>query len=142
MIASINVVIGVIFILYEPLMKYRNRLKTAAGFGLLFISIGVILLTIGRVTFTSLAEKMESDQVLFYKEGIGATAKVYKDKSGDKYLSIDGFPVAGTTLEYHDNQKPLRHMPLQMRNVQSPRLKIKGYGDGGSTRCTTHNNLK
>jgi len=142
LIASINVVIGVIFILYEPLMKYRNRLKTAAGFGLLFVSTGVILLTIGRVTFTSLAEKMESDQVLFYKEGIGATAKVYEDRSGDKYLSIDGFPVAGTTLEYHDIQKALGHMPLLLSNVPSPRVNIIGFGAGGSSWGTTQYNVK
>ncbi|MFC2035601.1 fused MFS/spermidine synthase [Chloroflexota bacterium] len=132
LIAFINVVVGGILVLYEPLMKYRNKLKTVVVMGLLFVG-GAIFLTTSGITFTSDVERIESDEVLYYREGIGATAKVFRDKRGDKQLSIDGFPVAGTSLAAHDIQKALGNIPLLLNNVPSPRVMILGFGAGGTT---------
>ena len=141
LIASINVLIGGILILYEPLMKYKNKLITVVGLVLLFTFTGTIFLTIGRTTFTSAMEKT-SVETLYYKEGIGATVKVFKDERGDKQLSIDGYPVAGTKPAHHDIQKALGHFPLLLSNVASPSVNIIGFGAGGTSWGVMQYNVK
>jgi len=140
LIASINTVIGVIIILSEPLMKYRHKLGMIIGFGLSFVAMGVSFLSFGQFAFTSVNE--EASEVLYYKEGAAATVKVYRDELGDKNLSIDGFPVAGTSLGLHDIQKTLAHLPLLLSNVPSPRVLIIGFGAGGTSWGVTQHTVK
>ena len=142
LIASINVVIGGILILYEPLMRYKNKLKMVVGLGLLFVSIGVIFLTIGQITFSSRTERMEATEILYYKEGIGATVKVYKTELGNKTISIDGFPVAGTSSSMQDIQMALGHLPLLLSNAPSPSVNIIGFGAGGTSWGVMQYNVK
>jgi len=141
-IASINAVIGGILILHEPLMKYKNRMKTVVGLGLLFIIAGTVVLTNGKMTFTSYMEKLKSTEIRYYKEGIGATVKVLEDERGSKFLSIDGFPVAGTSFTSHDIQKALGHFPLLLSHVPSPRVGIIGFGAGGTSWAVMQYNVK
>jgi spermidine synthase len=133
LIAAVSVMVGGILILSDPLMIFRQRIAAVAGSGLLFISLGTFFLTTGAITLTSYTEKRESAEVLFYEEGIGATVKVFEDRSGDRVLSIDGFPVAGTSLVFDDTQKALGHLPLLLSNASSPSVNIIGFGAGGTS---------
>lgn len=133
LIAGINVVLGGVLILSEPLMKHKTRMTMVVGCGLLFIAVGTSFLTSGAITLTSYYEGIEGPEVLSYEEGIGGTVKVYRDKWGDKVLSINGFPVAGTGLEPQDAQKALAHLPLLLSSAPSPRVNIVGFGAGGTS---------
>ncbi|NIN63969.1 MAG: hypothetical protein GTO63_04485 [Anaerolineae bacterium] len=132
-IAGINVVIGVALILSEPLMTHRTRMGLAVGSGVVFVSMGAFYVTGGAITLTSYYEGVQSPEVLSYQEGIGGTVKVYRDRWGEKVLSVNGFPVAGTALEAHEIQKPLAHLPLLLSSVPSPRVNIIGFGTGGTS---------
>jgi spermidine synthase len=133
LIAAINVIIGCVLVLSEPGMQYRMRLVTVVGLGLLSGSVGTFYLTSGAIILTSYYEEIESPEVLSYEEGIGATVKVYDDRVGDRTLSVNGFPVAGTALTMQDIQRALAHLPLLLSNVPSPRVNIVGFGSGGTS---------
>ncbi len=133
LIAGINVILGGVLILSEPLMRYETRMKVVVGLGILLIGAGTFYLTRGAIPLTSYYEGIESPEVLSYEEGVGGTVKVYEDKWGDRVLSINGFPVAGTGLEPQDAQKALAHLPLLLSSVPSPRVNIVGFGAGGTS---------
>ncbi len=132
-IAAVNIVIGGTLIIYEPSMTGRMRWVAAGVSGLLLVSLGTLHRLFGELTSTSYYERMETAEILSYDEGIGATVKVFADTVGDKFLSIDGFPVAGTSLGMQGIQKPLGHLPLLLSNVPSPRVNIIGFGAGGTS---------
>jgi spermidine synthase len=132
-IATINVIIGGVLILSEPGMAYRMKLGTVGGLGLLFASLGTVYLTSGAIVLTSHYEEIESPHVLSYEEGVGATVKVYDDRFGTRTLSVNGFPVAGTSFTLEDAQRTLAHLPLLLSKVPSPRVNIIGFGAGGTS---------
>ena len=140
-IAGINVIIGGVLILSEPLMTYKTRMGMVVASGALFISMGTFYLTGGAIILTSYYEGVQSPEVLSYQEGIGGTVKVYRDKWGEKVLSVNGFPVAGTAIEAHEIQKPLAHLPLLLSAVPSPRVNIIGFGTGGTSWGVTQYNV-
>lgn len=142
LIAAINVIIGGVLILSEPAMTYKIKTGVVVGLGLLFSGVGTFYLTNGAITLTSYYEGIEGPEVLSYEEGIGATVKVYRDRFGDKALSINGFPVAGTALTMQDAQKALAHLPLLLSNVPSPRVNIIGFGAGGTSWGVMQYNVK
>ncbi|UCC83603.1 MAG: fused MFS/spermidine synthase, partial [Gemmatimonadota bacterium] len=133
LIAGINVIIGGVLILYEPLINNETRIKAVVGLGLLFLLFGTLYVTQGPTTLTSYYEGIEGPEVLSYEEGIGGTVKVYQDKWGERVLSINGFPVAGTGFEPQDAQKALAHLPLLLSNATSPSVNIVGFGAGGTS---------
>jgi spermidine synthase len=136
-IAAVNVAIGVVLILSEPRMIRRARLGLAVGSGAVFIGVGTMYATDGAIVLTSYYEGVEHPEVLSYQEGIGGTVKVYRDQLGEKVLSVNGFPVAGTALEAHEVQKPLAHLPLLLSTVSSPRVNVIGFGTGGTSWAMT-----
>jgi len=133
LIAGINIILGGVLIVFEPSMKYKIRMWMVGGLALLSVSVGIFYLTSGAIILTSYYEGIEGPEVLSYDEGIGGTVKVYRDKWGDKVLSINGFPVAGTGFEPQDAQKALAHLPLLLSNAPSPRVNIVGFGAGGTS---------
>jgi spermidine synthase len=136
-IAAVNVAIGVVLILSEPRMIRRARLGLAVGSGAVFIGVGTMYATDGAIVLTSYYEGVEHPEVLSYQEGIGGTVKVYRDQLGEKVVSVNGFPVAGTALEAHEVQKPLAHLPLLLSTVSSPRVNVIGFGTGGTSWAMT-----
>jgi len=133
LIAAINVVVGGVLFFSEPLIAYGTRLKAIVGLGLVSVCVAAFYVTAGATSLTSFYEGIESVEVLSYEEGIGGTVKVYRDLSGEKLLSVNGFPVAGTPLAAQDAQKPLAHLPMLLSNVPSPRVNIIGFGAGGTS---------
>jgi spermidine synthase len=141
-IAAINVVIGAVLVLSEPAMTDRIKMGAVVGLGLLFAGVGTFYLINGATTLTSYYEGIESPEVLSYEEGIGATVKVYDDRFGNRTLSVNGFPVAGTALTMQDIQRALAHLPLLLSDVPSPRVHIVGFGAGGTSWGVTQHNVK
>jgi spermidine synthase len=133
LIAGINVSLGGVLILSEPLMRYRAKLTLAVASGVVLVAGGTLYLARGAIPLASYYEAIEGPDVLSYQEGVGGTVKVYDDKWGDRVLSINGFPVAGTGFEPQDAQKALAHLPLLLSNVDSPRVNIVGFGAGGTS---------
>ncbi|MCG6955167.1 MAG: fused MFS/spermidine synthase [Gemmatimonadetes bacterium] len=134
LVAGVNVAIGAVLVLWEPGAGVGSRSRAAAlGGALVVLVAGAFFLTRGRMNLTSFIENMDADQVLSYREGVGATVKVFKDKNGAKYLSIDGFPVAGTSMGLYDAQKALGNLPLLLTSVPSPRVNFVGFGAGGAS---------
>jgi spermidine synthase len=141
-VAFISASIGALLILHEPSVRSARRWKAAAGLGLFVIVIGGAALTAGKVTFASPMEKLKDTKVLFYKEGVGATVKVIEEARGNKYVSIDGFPVAGTSFTAHDIQKALGHVPIFLSPVPFPSVNIIGFGAGGTSYAFTRHPVK
>jgi len=134
LVAGVNVAIGAVLVLWEPGAGVGSRSRAAALCGALMVLVaGAFFLTRGRMNLTSFIENMDAEEVLSYREGVGATVKVFKDKNGAKYLSIDGFPVAGTSLGLYDAQKILGNLPLLLSSVTSPRVNFVGFGAGGAS---------
>ncbi len=133
LVAAINAAIGVALVLAEPGMKAGTRTGLAAAGSLAFLAVGSPVLLGGGMTLTSYYEGLETDEVLYYDEGIGATVKVYRDIYGDRLISINGFPVAGEPPEYQDAQKALAHFPLLLSRAENPRVAIIGFGAGGTS---------
>ncbi len=133
-VAALNLVLGVVLIAFEPALPARTRMRVAGSLGIAVPLIGIVVVTQGGTThLTSYYEGVDRPEVLSYVEGVGATVKVYRDRVGDKTLSVNGFPVAGTGLAAHDAQKPLAHFPLLLTTVPRPTVAIIGFGAGGTS---------
>lgn len=137
LIATMNTIVGIALILAEPVMKYVNKLKMAIANGALVVTALVVLIFYGQLLFISPTERATMNNILYYEEDVGATVKVYQDVFLDKTLSIDGFPVAGTTQRHQDGQKSLGNMPLLLSKVDQPSVNIIGFGAGGSSWAAT-----
>jgi spermidine synthase len=137
MVATINATIGIALILAEPVMKYRNRIRMVVANGALIVTTLAVLMFYGQLIFISPTERTTMNNVLYYEEGADATVKVYQDIFLDKTLSIDGFPVAGTTRRHQDGQKSLGNIPLLLSQVDQPSVNIIGFGAGGSSWAAT-----
>ncbi len=142
LIAVITVLLGGVLLASEPAMALRIKIRALAGLGLLFSGVGALYLTNGARTFTSYYEGIEGPEVLFYKEGIGGTVKAYRDRFGNKSLSVNGFPVAGTGLATQDPQLALAHLPLLLSHAPAPRVNIIGFGAGGTSWGVMQYNVK
>jgi spermidine synthase len=132
-IAAINVIVGAVLILSEPLMVYKARVTMAVGSGVVFLGMGAVNVPDGSTVLASHWETAVDPEVLSYREGIGGTVKVYRDRWGEKVLSVNGFPVAGTAIEAYEIQMPLAHLPLLLSTVPNPRVNIIGFGTGGTS---------
>jgi spermidine synthase len=132
-VSALNTCVGIALILFDQVTARRTRLFTVVGSGAVFLALGALFLRESALSLTSYTERIDSAEVLSYEEGIGATVKVFRDHYGDKLLSINGFPVAGTPLGLHDAQKPLAHLPLLLSPVPSPKVNLIGFGAGGAS---------
>jgi spermidine synthase len=133
-VGAISVALGGVLMFAEPSVGYGARIKMVSGVAVLLVVGGAVYATFSRAMYlTSYYEGVDRPRVLSYTEGIGATVKVYRDRLGNKAVSVNGFPVAGTALAAHDAQKPLAHFPMLLNSVPSPRVNIVGFGAGGTS---------
>jgi spermidine synthase len=133
LVAAVNAAMGVALLLADPVASARRRWATALVPGAAFVGLAAYYLGAGAAPLASYYERLESAEVLSYDEGVGSTVKVFLDRRGDKFLSIDGFPVAGTSPGMQDAQKSLAHVPMLLAPVTSPRVNIIGFGSGGTS---------
>lgn len=133
-VASVlSMVLGVALFLVEPALRGRAGAKGA--FGLATVAVGAVALWAARdpLVLTSFKERVDEGEVLFYEEGVGSTVKVFRDPEGDKLVSIDGFPVAGTSLDMLDAQQTLGNIPMLLSDVPGARVNLIGFGAGGAS---------
>ncbi len=138
LIAALSIVLGGVLLFAEPAIGSGARIKTVSGLALILVVGGGIYATQDRAIYlTSYYEGVDRPQVLSYTEGVGATVKVFRDRLGNKALSVNGFPVAGTALAARDAQGPLAHFPMLLSAVPAPRVNIIGFGAGGTAWAIT-----
>ena len=132
-IAALSVLIGVVLLLAEPALVGRLVAKAVIAASVILVFAAASRLAAGDLVLASYRERADGAEVLSYQEGIGSTVKVFRDKRGEKVLSIDGFPVAGTTRGMLDAQQSLGNLPLLLSNAPSPRVNLIGFGAGGAS---------
>jgi spermidine synthase len=133
LVAALNALVGVVAVLGDPFTPSSTRKGLALGLGSAFALVAGGQLASRAEPLRSFYERMEVVDVLSYEEGVGSTVKVFADVRGDKFVSIDGFPVAGTSAGMQDAQKSLAHVPMLLTPVDSPRVNIIGFGSGGTS---------
>ena len=133
LVAGVSVALGAVLVLSDPTTSPSGRIRALGASGLVTAAAGALWLSIGRAPLTSYIESMDAHEVLAYDESVGATVKVFADTLGQRYVSIDGFPVAGTSLGLLDAQKSLSALPMLLTPVDSPRVNIVGFGAGGTS---------
>lgn len=132
-IAALSTVIGIMLFWVEPALQGRRTAKAVIAVCVVLLFAALSRFTAQQLVLASYRERADGTDVLFYREGIGSTVKVFRDKRGDKVLSIDGFPVAGTTQGMRDAQETLGNYPLLLSSVPSPRVNLIGFGAGGAS---------
>jgi len=137
LVSGASALIGLVLIWNEGFVVYANKLKTAGALALPFIITMALLFSQSGSVFSSTVERSRPHQILYYREGASATVKVYQDIFATRTISIDGFPVAGTTIRHLDAQKSLGHFPILLSSVDNPNIAIIGFGAGGSTWAST-----
>jgi spermidine synthase len=132
-VATASTALGLVVLLADPVVQGRRRARALIGVGGGLVFVVLSQLSAHRLVLASYRERADGTGVLFYQEGIGSTVKVFRDKRGDKVLSIDGFPVAGTTPGMRDAQETLGNYPMLLSAVPSPRVNLIGFGAGGAS---------
>lgn len=133
LVAALSVAVGTVLLYKEPLLERGVRMAAVAGVAVVALGVGTYYVVRGPTILTSYYESVEQARVLSYAEGVGATVKVYVDDLGDRVLSVNGFPVAGTSMATQDAQVPLAHLPMLLTRVPEPRVNIVGFGSGGTS---------
>ena len=132
-VAALSALIGIVLLLTEPALRGRRAAKAVVAAGVVIVFAALSGFTAHSLVLASYRERADGTDVLFYREGIGSTVKVFRDKHGEKVLSIDGFPVAGTTIGMRDAQETLGNYPLLLSSAPSPRVNLVGFGAGGAS---------
>ncbi len=124
--AGVNVAIGIVLLAYGKTQLSRLRHLAPVG-------IAVLVALVVSIPFTSqFSSDTESpgDEVLYYREGVVATTKVYvKQGTGEKHISVDGIQIGGTNVEIDYKQQWLAHLPKLLMNKYRTELSI-GFGSG------------
>jgi spermidine synthase len=143
-IAVINTVIGLAIVLNHSFESSNVKVKVSVLSVLPALIVFAFLISRGNITLSSIVESQFPNNILFYKEGVAATVKVYEEEERkdnrlviSKTISINGFPVAGTIASHVDGQKTLGNLPFLLSSVDSPRVNIIGFGAGGSAWAST-----
>lgn len=132
-VGALNLLIGVGVTALDERTAARPKAVAVVASLALFVALAASTYGTGSMGMTSYFERVETEEVLFHREGIGATVKVLQNHDGDKLVSINGFPVAGTPLGLKDAQMPLAHLPLLLSRADSPRVNLVGFGAGGAS---------
>jgi len=133
LMAAVSAIMGGALVAFDPAWARVGAARALVA--MVMPVLGAVAFVVGRgsLVLTSFIEGLDSTEVLAYEEGVGATVKVFRDDQGARYLSIDGFPVAGTSLGLHDAQKALGNLPMLLSNVPSARVNLIGFGAGGAS---------
>ena len=142
LISAVYLVLGIVLVAGEKIVSLARRSTVIAVPVFTFLLAAVLVMSPGRLMFSSNIEQQETQALLYYNEGIGSTVKVYANAFGYKYLSIDGFPVASTTPRHRDIQKALGHFPMLLTTVEKPTAAVIGLGAGGTSWAITRYDIE
>ncbi len=132
-VAVVSLLIGLGLLMVEPALSGRGRFKTAFAAVSVLAAAATTWAVRDPMMLLSFKERADGAEVLFYREGVGSTVKVFQDRQGDKFISIDGFPVAGTSLVMMDAQQTLGNIPMLLSDVPGARVNLIGFGAGGAS---------
>ncbi len=133
-IAVINLLLGLIFII-----KSKTYFRPVVLLSIPLLAVAIILSGSGKYLLGNKEKK--TDDVLFYKEGLMATVKVYK-RGNSKFLSIDGIPIASTSRSLMQKEKLIAHLPFFLKPNAEQVLAV-GLASGISAgSMTLHKDLK
>ncbi len=124
--AVLNVGIGIVLLAFG-----KPQLSPFRHFALVGITALVALVLVAPLNsqFSSDTESFE-DEILYYREGVMATTKVYvKRDTGEKHISVDGIQIGGTNAEVDYKQQWLAHLPKLLMSEYRSELSI-GLGSG------------
>lgn len=124
LLSSGSMLIGWIFILRSSQkQRIREVAITALFAALLLVSMPAEVL--------NSREEVKSDRVLYYKEGLSATVKVYEAKNSLN-MSIDGMNIASTSPALMQKEQLIAHLPFFIRPKIQTALSV-GLASGIST---------
>ena len=133
-ISVINLALGVVFIL-----KSNYKTTSTILLSVPLLAIVIILSTNGKYLFGN--KESKNDSVVFYKEGLMATVKVY-DRNKARYLSIDGIPIASTGRGLMQKENLIAHLPFFFKKNPDDVLAV-GLASGISLgEMTLHKQVK
>ncbi|KPJ66090.1 MAG: hypothetical protein AMJ43_09160 [Coxiella sp. DG_40] len=125
--AGINLILGVLLIVFHPFTRYRAKLVTVL---ILFAVIGATYFVVpSHRHFRQWEAKQPNDKLLYYRDGASATVAVPQQPNRIKVLAINGAVTA--MAEYYDLRvhKMLGYLPFLLhRNPQS--ALVIGFGMG------------
>lgn len=124
--AVVNVAIGIVLLAYGRTQLSRLRHLAPVGIAAL---MALVLVAPLNSQFSSDTESAD-DEVLYYREGVMATTKVYvKRGTGEKHISVDGIQIGGTNAGVDYKQQWLAHLPKLLMSDYRSELSI-GLGSG------------
>jgi spermidine synthase len=130
-VAAINFGIAI----WALFMSHATARKRAAMLAAVVGAAAVTMFVLPRNVVLRIPTEMW-EELLFYKEDSMALVKVYKNLTGSKNISVDGNPVAGTSMLMQSNQKMLAHLPMLLH--EDPRtVLVVGFGAGGAAYSMT-----
>ena len=152
LIATINLVLGVIMLVTNPFMRLRLKQVALAGIAaIIAISILVIPPDKPLTLYSSVFADLEgSGEILFYREGVEATLSVHVvpdlyDNQVYKLLEIDGAAVAGTSSTLRLSQKLQGHLPILLYKASTGKnpdnVFLLGVASGESSYATTRHEI-
>lgn len=135
LLGCINVVVGATAYFMHPHIHGRRKALIFVGTAPAVLFFGIAVFRLSGIQFTSPLEDI--GKVVYYKEGIGATVKVFDNKStGIREISIDGYPVAcsGNIMNMRgpEIQRALAHYPMLLHREPKD-VCIVGFGAGGTS---------
>ena len=124
--AVVNVGIGLLILAYRK--SNGSPLRHLAPVALVVL----VLLAVGIPKSPQFPSNTQEtgDRVLYYKEGIAATTKVFqKPSSGYKHISVDGIQIGGSDPGLDYKQQWLAHLPKLLLNEYKTEMSV-GLGSG------------
>ena len=124
--AVVNIGVGMVILTYGR--TQISRLRHLAPVGISALAVLVLFLPLSTQYPSDNEEP--GDEILYYREGIAATTKVYvKRGTWEKHISVDGIQIGGTNAEVDYKQQWLAHLPKLLLNEYHSELSI-GLGSG------------
>lgn len=126
LMAAVNLAIGAVILLLRASKKSRLNMTVNV---ILLVVVGSVVWLPMDFQFPSDMQR-ERDKVLFYKEGVTGTTKVFLNPfTQEKNISVDGVNIGGTHPEIDGKQQILAHLPKLLSDGCESELSI-GLGSG------------
>jgi spermidine synthase len=124
--AAVNIGVGLVILAYGRFGGSPFRHLTPVA---VMVLIGLAATLPRSPQFPSNSQEA-GDTVLFYKEGIAATTKVFqKPSTGEKHISVDGIQIGGSDPMLDYKQQWLAHLPKLLLDDYETELSV-GLGSG------------
>jgi spermidine synthase len=146
-LALVNIMAGVVAIMFDTLLHWRLRTAVAVTFAAACACMPAVL-PHHALYWRSTAATSDNEWLHYYVEDYAATVAVVNSKSIDgdvACLEVDGIPVAGTEYMLRTTQKAQAHIPLLLYESQNHgpagNVLTVGLGSGGTSWSATQHDI-